>query len=227
LCLTWKKSNILQLFIFLLMGSAPNAGSLSTWKTTTSAAVPLPRGTPWPISRHHWKIRSHSDRACSRPGYRSHRCGNQTAALQDEQLTLLGEIVTMIHQTTTRDAHRNHIVHRTLAQWMNEFHDADQQQLQQMTNTLRVIITEQQRMNEQLQARQQTSRPVRIYRTHIRRRTLTTRHDLTRASVWTADVLSRTWRNRLLGASAGATLTLVAQLLILVSAATPTVILRA
>jgi len=37
------------------------------------------------------------------------------AALQDEQLTLLGEIVTMIHQTTTRDASRNHVIHRTLA----------------------------------------------------------------------------------------------------------------
>jgi len=76
-----------------------------------------------------------------------------TTALQDEQLTLLGEIVTMIHQTTTRDARRNHVLHQTLAQRMNEFHDADQQQLQQMTNTLGAIITEQQRMNEQLQAR--------------------------------------------------------------------------
>jgi len=34
-----------------------------------------------------------------------------TAVLQDEQLTLLGEIVTMIHQTTTWDARRNHVVH--------------------------------------------------------------------------------------------------------------------
>jgi len=67
-----------------------------------------------------------------------------TAALQDEQLTLLGEIVTMINQTTTRDARHNHIVHQTLAQRMNEFHNADQQQLQQMTNTLGAIITEQQ-----------------------------------------------------------------------------------
>jgi len=49
-----------------------------------------------------------------------------TAALQDEQLALLGEIVTMIHPTTTRDPRRNHVVHRTLAQRMNEFHDADQ-----------------------------------------------------------------------------------------------------
>jgi len=50
-----------------------------------------------------------------------------TAALQDEQLTLLGEIVTMIHQTTTQDARRNHVVHRRLAQRMNEFYDTDQQ----------------------------------------------------------------------------------------------------
>ena len=156
-----------------------------------------------------------------------------TAALQDEQLPLLGEIVTMIHQTTTRDACRNHVVHRTLAQRKNEFHDADQQQLQQMTNTLEAIITKQQRMNEQLQARQQASRPLRIHRTPIihrtpvHRRTLTTQHDLARALVWTGDVLSRTWRDRLLGAGAGAVLTLVGLWVILVSAAAATVILRA
>jgi len=150
-----------------------------------------------------------------------------TAVLQDEQLALLGEIVTMIHQTTTQDTRCNHVVHQTLPQRMNKFHYADQQQLQQMTNTLGAIITEQQRMNEQLQARQQASQPVRIYRTPIRRRTLTTRHDLAGASVWTGDVLSRTWHDRLLGASAGATLTLVALWLVLVSAATAAVILCA
>jgi len=65
----------------------------------------------------------------------------------------------MIHQTTSQDARRNNVVHRTLAQQMNQFHHADQQQLQQMANTLGAIIT------EQLQARQQASQPVRIYRT--------------------------------------------------------------
>jgi len=60
--------------------------------------------------------------------------------LQDEQLGLLGKIVTMIHQTTTRDAQCNHVVHRTLAERMNEFHNADQQQLQRMANTLEGII---------------------------------------------------------------------------------------
>jgi len=150
-----------------------------------------------------------------------------TAALQDEQLALLREIITMIHQTTTRDARRNHVVHRTLAQRMNKFHYVDQQQLQPMTNTLGAIITEQQRINEQLQARQQASGPVRINRTPICRRTLMTRHDLAGALVWTGDLLSRTWRDRLLGAGAGATLTLVALGLVLISAAVAMVILRA
>jgi len=148
------------------------------------------------------------------------------AALRDEQISLLHDIVTMLHHTTTRDARRNHVVHRTLAQRMNEFHDADQQQLQQMTNTLGAIITEQQQMNEQLQARQQASRPVRIYRSPIRRR-ITTPRDLAGASVWTGGVLSRTWRDRLLGAGAGAAFTLVILWLVLVSTAAAAVILRA
>jgi len=116
----------------------------------------------------------------------------------------------MLHHTTTRDARRNHVVQRTLAQQMNEFQDADQQQLQQMANTLGAIITEQQRMNEQFQAQQQASRPGHLHRTPIRRRTLTTRHDLAGASVWTGDVLSRTSRDMLLSAAAGAAVTLAA-----------------
>ena len=42
-----------------------------------------------------------------------------TTALQEEQLALLGEIVTMIHQTTTQNVCRNHVVHRMLTQRMN------------------------------------------------------------------------------------------------------------
>jgi len=67
-----------------------------------------------------------------------------TAMLQDEQLTLLGEIVTMIHKTTTQDTCHNHLVHRTLMQRMNDFHDADQLQLQRMTHTLGTSIAKQQ-----------------------------------------------------------------------------------
>jgi len=108
---------------------------------------------------------------------------------------------------------------------MNKFHNADQQQLQQMANTLGAIITEQQRMNEQFQAQQQDSRPGRLHRTPIRRRTLTTRHDLAGASVWTEDVLSLTSRDRLLSAATGATVTLAATWLGLITAAAVTVIL--
>jgi len=95
-----------------------------------------------------------------------------------------------------------------------------------MARILETITTKQQRINEQ-QTRQQASQPIRIYRTPIRRRTTATRPDLPGASVWTGDLLSRTWRDRLLGAAAGAALTLATLWLILVSAATATVILRA
>jgi len=141
------------------------------------------------------------------------------AALRDEQISLLHDIVTMLHHTTTRDARRNHVVHRTLTQRMNEFHDADQQQLQSMAHALGAIITEHKHMNEQLQARQQASRPVHIHHTPITgRRTLTTRHDLAGASVWTGDVLSRTSRDRLLSAAAGAAVTFAALWLALIQA---------
>jgi len=141
------------------------------------------------------------------------------AALRDEQISLLHDIVTMLHHTTTRDARRNHVVHWTLAQRMNEFHDADQQQLQQMANTLGTIITEQQRMNKQFQAQQQASRP-------IHRRTLTTPHNLAAASVWNGGVLSRTWCDRLIGAAAGAVLVIAGLWLVLLPAAGATYILR-
>jgi len=94
-----------------------------------------------------------------------------------------------------------------------------------MTLTLETITTEQQRINEQ-QTWQQASRPIRIYRTPIRCRTTATRPDLAGASVWMGTLLSRTWRERLLGAAAGAAFTLTTLRLILVSAAMATVILR-
>jgi len=45
---------------------------------------------------------------------------------------------------------------------MNEFHKADQQQLQWMANTLEMIIAEQQRINEQIQAQQQAGHSIRV-----------------------------------------------------------------
>ena len=95
-----------------------------------------------------------------------------------------------------------------------------------MARTLGAIITEQQRMNEQLQARPPAGRPTRIHRTIIHCRTPAARPDLAGALVWTEDLLSRTWHDRLLGTAAGIALTLATLWLILVSAATATVILR-
>jgi len=153
--------------------------------------------------------------------------GPATTTLQDEQLGLLGEIVTMIHQTTTQDARRNHVVQRNLAQAMNERYEAEQQQLRRITHTLAEITTEQRRINRHLQARQQGSQAVRIYRTTIRRRAAPTLHDLAGASVWTGDVLSRISHGRLVSAAAGAAVTLAALWFALITAAAATVILRA
>jgi len=82
-------------------------------------------------------------------------------------------------------------------------------------------------MNEEIQARQQASLPVRIYHTPIRRCAVPTCHDLTGASVWTGDVPSRISHDRLVSAAARATVTLAVLWLGLVSAAAATVILRA
>jgi len=143
------------------------------------------------------------------------------ASHQDEQIRLLGEIATTIHQTVTQEARHNHGIQRLLAQTMRGQHEADQQQLQGFTRTLAGIIHEQQRLNQQLQTRQQPSRPVRIYH-----RPLTpNRPDLAGASVWTGDVLSRIWRDRL-GVAMGAALALATIWLFLVSAAA-VVVLRA
>jgi len=156
-----------------------------------------------------------------------HTAAAASTTPQDEQLALLGEIITMIHQTTTRDTRCNHVVHRTLAQRMNELHDADQQRLEEMTWVLAEIVTEQQRLNEQLQAQQRGSQTVHIYHTPIRRRAASTRHDLAGDSVWTGDVLSRISRGRLVSAAAGAAVTLAALWLALITTATATIILRA
>jgi len=96
-----------------------------------------------------------------------------------------------------------------------------------MTQVLNDIVTEQQRLNNQLQAQPQASWAVRICHQRIRRQAVPIRRDLAGASVWTAGVLLRTWRDRLLDATTGAAATLASLWLILVSAATATIILRA
>jgi len=102
-----------------------------------------------------------------------------SATLQDEQIGLLGEIVTTIHQTVTQEAHHNHGIQHLLAKTMCDQHAADQQQLQTMAHTLAEIITKQQRLKQQqIQVWQQANRPVRIYRYPL----ALNRPDLARAS---------------------------------------------
>jgi len=135
--------------------------------------------------------------------------------LQDVQICLLGEIFTTIHQTVTQEARHNHGIQRLLAKTIRDHHAADQQQLQTMAHTLAETITKQQRLNQQqIQARQQDNRPVRIYHHPL----ALNRPDLAGAAVWTGDVLSRIWRNRISVAS-GTALTLVNLWLFLISAA--------
>ena len=70
-------------------------------------------------------------------------------------------------------------------------------------------------------------RPVHVHRTPIRCRAAPARRDLARASVWTGDVLSRTWHDRVLGAATGAVITLAALWLGLITDANAIIILGA
>jgi len=150
----------------------------------------------------------------------------EAATPPDDQICLLAEIITTVQNKVIQEARHNYGIQRLLAQTMHNQHNAHQRQLQRMARTLETITAEQQRLNEQ-QTRQQACRPIHIYRTLIRCCTTATRPDLAGASVWTGYLLSRTWRHRLLGAAAGAALSLATLWLILVSAAMATVILHA
>ena len=149
----------------------------------------------------------------------------EAAMPPDDQIRLLAVIITKVQNTVIQEARHNYGIQHLLAQTMHDQHNADQRQLQRMAQTLETISAEQQRINEQ-QTQQQARRPIRIYRTRIRRRTTATRSDHAGASVWTWDLLSQIWSNRLLGTTVGAVLTLATLWLIRVSTATATVILH-
>jgi hypothetical protein len=95
------------------------------------------------------------------------------------------------------------------AQAGQEQHQATQQQLQQITLVLEGVLRNQRFLVDHAgyqlwQSRHPAPRPQRL---PIKRRR-TRPHDLAGASVWTGDVLSQTWRDRLLGAAAGAILSI-------------------
>jgi hypothetical protein len=72
------------------------------------------------------------------------------------------------------------------------------------------------------QSRRPTLGPRRSPISHRRTRP----HDLAGASVWTGDVLSQIWRDMLLGAAAGATLTIAGVWFALVTGATVSYVFR-
>jgi hypothetical protein len=87
-------------------------------------------------------------------------------------------------------------------------HQDMEQQLQQVTYVLEGVLRNQTFFEDHAgyQLRQTLSRTSVSRRSPIQHRR-TKRHDLAGASVWTGDILSRIWGDRLLGAAAGAILT--------------------
>jgi len=135
------------------------------------------------------------------------------------------QILAFVYTDLTRRTRQLRVQQHALAQANTEQHQLHQAQLGQIADLLTGIL-EQQRQPQPAPV-PTISRPVRIHRTPTRRPRQLPRPDLAGASVWTGGVLSRTWRDRLTGAAAGAAVTLATMWLILISAAAVAVILRA
>jgi hypothetical protein len=108
-----------------------------------------------------------------------------------------------------------------------ERHEATRQQLQQVTHVLEGVLRNQRFLVDHAgyQLRQSRRPAPGPQRSPIYRRR-TQPHDLAGASVWTGDVLSQTWRDRLVGAAAGAILTIAGLWFALVTGATIAYIFR-
>jgi hypothetical protein len=113
------------------------------------------------------------------------------------------------------------------AQAGQERHEATRQQLQQVTHVLEGVLRNQRFLVDHAgyQLRQTRPRAPVPRRSPIHHRR-TKPHDLAGASVWTGDVLSRIWRDRLLGAAAGAILTIAGLWFVLVAGATAAYVFR-
>jgi hypothetical protein len=130
-------------------------------------------------------------------------------------------------------AQRVIVDHQTQLAPRLERQDADREQLGRMIHEVRQITAEQRRVTNQLNAQRRdwldarlhasrTQRP--FFRASPPRRTPDL--DLAGASVWRGGVLSRIWRDRLLGAAVGAVITTAGLWVAAVSAATICWILR-
>jgi hypothetical protein len=143
----------------------------------------------------------------------------------DESQQTIPRLLAFVYDDLSTNIRQTQVQQRALAQATNEQHQVHQAQLVRITEILGGILAQQR--SQPRAPPLTTTRSVRIHRMTPRRQNHPHRHDLAGASVWTGGVLSRTWHDRLLGAAAGAALTLATLWLILVSAATATVILRA
>ena len=132
--------------------------------------------------------------------------GEQNAA----EIEALKRLVALIYRETTLAARQDRNQQRSEAHANNERHKADQVQLQRMARTLAAITQEQRRTNTRLICQQPRSN----------------RHDLAGASVWTGDLLSRIWRDKLLSAAAGAILAIAGLWLATLGIAATSFILR-
>jgi hypothetical protein len=124
-------------------------------------------------------------------------------------------------------AQRVIVDHQTQLAPRLERQDADHEQLGRMIHEVRQIATEQRRVTNQLNAQRRDWLNVRLRASRIQRPSFraspprrTPNLDLAGASVWRGGVLSRIWRDRLLGAVAGAAITAAGLWVVAVSAAT-------
>jgi hypothetical protein len=123
-------------------------------------------------------------------------------------------------------AQRIIVDHQTQLAPRLERQDADHEQLGRMIHEVRQITTEQRRVTNQLNAQRRDWLDARLRASRIQRspfRVTPPRHtpnlDLAGASVWRGGVLSRIWRDRLLGAIAGTVITTAGLWVVVVSAA--------
>jgi hypothetical protein len=149
------------------------------------------------------------------------------ATIQDLRHAIAVARQTAIIATITAQQARDE--QRAEAQHNRERHEVEQTQLQRMTQVLEGILRDQRTVTNYVGDRIRHPQPGyrRVApRSPIRRHPRPPHHDLAGASVWTGDLLSRTWRDRLLGATAGATIATAGLWLIFISAVAVSYVVR-
>jgi hypothetical protein len=120
---------------------------------------------------------------------------------------------------------------RAEARHNQERHEADTARMENMVQAMNEMVTEHRRATAQIAIQQRRELGARLRASRVQRPAANGHHrtphpDLAGASVWTGGLLSRTSRDRLLGAAAGAVITAAGLWLIFVSAATVSYVVR-